>query len=374
MKIKPALISCLCALGISCAYAANDLIPDVSIPASGQKVVINIAQARLFLFENGSLLASYPVGTGKPRTPTPLGSYRIQSKAYKPTWTIPASIQRERRDGRKSIPYGAPGHPLGPVFVRFGPSLGIHGTSNPSSVPGWPSHGCVRLHNKNALSFAGRVSVGTPVSVIHQRYSLNEDSDGKLWLGVYPNKYNKGDLSGQLRLAVQNWNSTHSNPVDMGTLNAALKKQARMVCLNCQAGEKQPTGELRAINWTQGLADSSQSYSPVDSYGDDLADAYGDDDGSVGEEISVAADDDYIPAPQARVRTHTAGNANAAGAYGAGNVDTSYAAPASNAAVYGSFDNEWTNSWNNSNGQFQTFDDMFHDGGSRGQVIVPAAQ
>ena len=344
MNFKNLFTVCCCCLAFNFASASSDLIPDVSIPSSGQKVVINIAQARLFLFENGSLLFSYPVGTGKPRTPTPLGSYRIQSKAYKPTWTIPLSIQRERRDGRKSIPYGAKGHPLGPVFVRFGPALGIHGTSNPRSVPGWPSHGCVRLHNQNALNFAGRVSIGTPVAVIHQRYSLNEDSNGKLWLGVYPNKYNKRDLSAQLRAAVQKWSSAHDNSVDMNKFNSALKRQARVVCLNCLAGEKQPSGELRAINWTQGLANSHQSYSPVDS--DDEVDYSADD--TVGEEISTVADDDYLPTPKAVATTVET---------------TAYTAPSNNYEPVNnaeSFDNESTNNWNNSNEQFKTFEDMFN--------------
>ncbi|MBR1374531.1 MAG: L,D-transpeptidase [Cardiobacteriaceae bacterium] len=360
MQAKKTLFSTvlISLLAIAKSFATTDLLPDATIPSSGQKVVINIPQARLFLFENGNLLNSYPVGTGKPRTPTPLGSYfSIESKAYKPTWTIPASIQRERRDGKKQIPYGAPGHPLGPVFVRFGPSLGIHGTSNPNSVPGWPSHGCVRMQNHNALKFAARVEVGTPVSVIHQRYSLNEDSAGNLWLGVYPNKYNRSDIKADLIAAVEAWNSQNSNPVDMDKLNTALKKQKRLVCLNCE--ETAPSGALRSLAWTSGSAGSENEFTPVDGYGDDVSTTDALSDATVGESIEVSEDDSLTAIQDASVGVETVTS------------DNSYVNAVANGTEDGanSFDNDWSNGWKNSDGSFKSFEEIFHDGGNQGQVI-----
>ncbi|MBP3194748.1 MAG: L,D-transpeptidase family protein [Cardiobacteriaceae bacterium] len=359
MQAKKTLFSILVfsLAAIAKSFAATDLLPDAAIPSSGQKVIINIPQARLFLFENGNLITSYPVGAGKPRTPTPLGSnFSIVSKAYKPTWTIPASIRRERRDGRTQIPYGAPGHPLGPVFVRFGPSLGIHGTSNPNSVPGWPSHGCVRMQNQNALKFAARVEVGTPVSVIHQRYSLNEDSAGNLWLGVYPNKYNRADIKADLIAAVEQWNAQSSNPVDIQTLTAALKKQNRLVCLNCS--EKSPSGALRSLAWTSGSAGSENEFTTVDGYGDDLTASEGLTDATVGESIEVSEDDSLTAAQDAAVSANTA-------------TDNAYVNQVANSTAEGTntFDNDWSNAWKNSDGSFKSFDEIFHDGGDQGQVI-----
>ena len=40
---------------LTSAAAANTLIPDVSPASSGQHVVINITQQRLFLYDNGKL-------------------------------------------------------------------------------------------------------------------------------------------------------------------------------------------------------------------------------------------------------------------------------------------------------------------------------
>ena len=121
---------------LTSAAAANTLIPDVSPASSGQHVVINITQQRLFLYDNGKLSKIYPVAVGKAMTQTNLGEHKIGAKAYNPVWHIPKSIQKERNDGVKSVPAG-PNNPLGPVFVRLGDpklSLGIHGTNAPASV------------------------------------------------------------------------------------------------------------------------------------------------------------------------------------------------------------------------------------------------
>ena len=44
--------------------------------------------------------------------------------------------------------------------------IGIHGTDQPSLVPGDPSHGCVRLHNADITRLYRLVQVGTPIVII----------------------------------------------------------------------------------------------------------------------------------------------------------------------------------------------------------------
>ena len=65
----------------------NTLIPDVSPASSGQHVVINITQQRLFLYDNGKLSKIYPVAVGKAMTQTTLGEHKIGAKAYNPVGT-----------------------------------------------------------------------------------------------------------------------------------------------------------------------------------------------------------------------------------------------------------------------------------------------
>ena len=73
---------------LTSAAAANTLIPDVSPASSGQHVVINITQQRLFLYDNGKLSKIYPVAVGKAMTQTNLGEHKIGAKAYNPVWHI----------------------------------------------------------------------------------------------------------------------------------------------------------------------------------------------------------------------------------------------------------------------------------------------
>lgn len=249
-----------------------DLLPDIPIAKTGQHVVINIPQARLFLFKDGELTTVYGTGAGKPKTPTPLGEYHITEKRNKPTWFIPESIQKERNDGLKFIKYGEPGHPLGPVFVRFGApklGLGIHGTSAPSSIGKWPSHGCVRLKNENAIKFSQTISIGSPVSVIHQRYSLNQDEDGQLWVAVYPNIYGvSDDYTKELIAAIDHWLEKNETLVDADmvrnriqdlclTCSNKSKKQTRAKCLTCIGKVKthKVSGSLKSLSWTEGSSD-----------------------------------------------------------------------------------------------------------------------
>lgn len=43
--------------------------------------------------------------------------------------------------------------------------VGIHGTNEPWLVPGRPSHGCIRMRNRDILWLAARMPIGTPLLV-----------------------------------------------------------------------------------------------------------------------------------------------------------------------------------------------------------------
>lgn len=235
------------------------LLPDVPVYDSGKQVVINIPQLRLFLYEDGSFVKSFPVAVGKRRTQTPLGEFSITGKSYNPTWHIPLSIQRERGDSVKSVPPG-PRNPLGPVFVRIGHprmAIGIHGTNAPSSVPGVRSHGCVRMHSKDALKFAEFIDVESPVRIIHQRYALNQDANGNLWLAIYPNHYGKSAGEAQsIEQSVGNWLSNNPGKSlinEDGFEKMLSKAKLSPVCLTCD--DESPSGALTPLAWTQGTGD-----------------------------------------------------------------------------------------------------------------------
>jgi lipoprotein-anchoring transpeptidase ErfK/SrfK len=43
--------------------------------------------------------------------------------------------------------------------------IGIHGTDQPSLIPGAISHGCIRMRNADILRLAALMPVGTPITV-----------------------------------------------------------------------------------------------------------------------------------------------------------------------------------------------------------------
>ncbi len=86
----------------------------------------------------------FPVGLGRPHTPTPHGRYRIQVKLINPGGNL----------GSRWLGLNiAPGN------------YGIHGTNLPSSIGGYVSNGCIRMHNRDIERIFPHISVGTPVHI-----------------------------------------------------------------------------------------------------------------------------------------------------------------------------------------------------------------
>ncbi len=176
------------------------VVPD-AVP---EGIVLNLPQRLLFLFRNGSLVAWYPAAVGRRDWPTPVGLFEVTSKRRDPTWNVPVSIQEEMRQlgrpVRSRVPPG-PDNPLGRYWIGLSASLcGIHGTNAPSSIYGFRTHGCVRLHPKDIADLFGRVSTGTPVEVVYQPVLLAREPDGAVFLEVNPDAYGR---TGSLRTAFE---------------------------------------------------------------------------------------------------------------------------------------------------------------------------
>ncbi len=107
-----------------------------------RRIVISLAECRLYLFEDGKIIRSYPAAVGKPVTPTPVGEFEIRHKLMNP------------------------GGPFGTRWMSFKPHYGIHGTNRPSLVGQAVSHGCIRMINQDVEELYLLVDVGTPVKII----------------------------------------------------------------------------------------------------------------------------------------------------------------------------------------------------------------
>ncbi|GAB6100523.1 hypothetical protein JCM16358_24020 [Halanaerocella petrolearia] len=118
------------------------------------KILIILNQRRLYLYQQGRVVNSFPVAIGKPSTPTPIGNFSILNKVKNPY--NPA---------------------LGTRWMQFtSREHGIHGTNKPWLIGQAVSHGCVRMYNRDAEYVYDRVQVGTPVEIRASR-SNNVSSD-----------------------------------------------------------------------------------------------------------------------------------------------------------------------------------------------------
>jgi lipoprotein-anchoring transpeptidase ErfK/SrfK len=106
------------------------------------QITISLSQRRLYLYENGHVIKSYPVGIGKILTQTPTGIYKIINKAPNP------------------------GGPFGVLWMGLSrPHYGIHGTNAPWSIGKLVSHGCIRMYNEDVLNLSHYVPIGTTVVI-----------------------------------------------------------------------------------------------------------------------------------------------------------------------------------------------------------------
>ena len=108
---------------------------------------------------------SYPVGVGRAGRQW-AGRAVISGKHVKPAWAPPPDIAKARPGLPASIAGGAPSNPMGAAALTLsGGDYAIHGTNDPSSIGGFVSYGCIRMHNQDITDLFDRVSVGTPVIV-----------------------------------------------------------------------------------------------------------------------------------------------------------------------------------------------------------------
>jgi len=108
-------------------------------------VLIDVNECRLFLIDSDTkeIIKNYPVALGRLDLPSPMGTWKIINKGH---WD-------EGFGGRwlgLNVPWG---------------TYGIHGTSKPSSIGSYASHGCIRMFNSDVKELYNYVSHGTTVII-----------------------------------------------------------------------------------------------------------------------------------------------------------------------------------------------------------------
>jgi lipoprotein-anchoring transpeptidase ErfK/SrfK len=159
----------LAALSVSLSVVWTSSLPAAQTSAIANEspgtVIVRTSQRRLYYVVAPGRAISYPVGVGRAGKQWSGESF-ISSKRLKPAWSPPAEIKRDRPGLPAVVPAGSPSNPMGAAALLLGHGeYAIHGTNNPSSIGGFVSYGCIRMHNRDILDLYERVGVGTRVIV-----------------------------------------------------------------------------------------------------------------------------------------------------------------------------------------------------------------
>jgi len=145
------------------AAQARDMVPIHPGYRAGDIVIMTGARQLYFVLGNGQAIR-YPVGVGKAGMAWHGRAY-VALKRLRPAWQAPPDLAGGLYG--PVIAGGSPRNPMGAAVLGLDRgNYAIHGTNNPSSVGGFVSHGCIRMHNEDVLDLYARVGVGTEVLVL----------------------------------------------------------------------------------------------------------------------------------------------------------------------------------------------------------------
>ena len=133
-------------------------------PAVSKIILIRTGENRLYLYNNGTIVKSWPVATGLAGYPTPTGLFEVVSKIENPTWTNPGSAWARGMPARIGP---GPSNPLGTKALQINsPGILIHATSDRGSIGFNASHGCIRMTEEDEAELFGLVAEGTRVAIV----------------------------------------------------------------------------------------------------------------------------------------------------------------------------------------------------------------
>jgi hypothetical protein len=118
------------------------------------RLVVDRRRLTATLYRRGRVIFRAPVGVGLSQWPTPRGEFYIRNQLYGFGNAVYGPIAFGT-SARSAVLTDWPG----------GGFIGLHGTNQPSILPGRVSHGCIRMKNGHILRLARLMPVGTPLTV-----------------------------------------------------------------------------------------------------------------------------------------------------------------------------------------------------------------
>ncbi len=108
-------------------------------------ILVDVGEEKLYLIdtEENIILKKYSIASGKPETPSPIGTWKVVSMekwsgAFGTRWL------------ELNVPWG---------------KFGIHGTNRPGTIGSEASHGCIRMFNKDVEELYDYVNHGMRVII-----------------------------------------------------------------------------------------------------------------------------------------------------------------------------------------------------------------
>lgn len=162
-KIIIAVIMLIITIGCSIYKPKKDTYIQTSTENPTYKVLVDVEESKLYLFQDNELIKTYKCSGGKWSTPSPIGTWTIISKAK---WGE-----------------GFGGSWMG-LNVPWG-QFGIHGTLEKGSI-GWASsHGCIRMENSEVAELYKTIPIGTKVTIVDGPYGAFGKGFRHLKSGMY---------------------------------------------------------------------------------------------------------------------------------------------------------------------------------------------
>jgi lipoprotein-anchoring transpeptidase ErfK/SrfK len=131
-------------------------------------ILVRTSERKLYFVLPDNKAIMYPVGVGREGF-TWSGTNKISRKATWPDWRPPQEmIEREAEKGHfiPAFMPGGPENPLGARALYIGNThFRIHGTTQPWSIGGAVSSGCIRMMNEQVIDLFNRAKVGATVIV-----------------------------------------------------------------------------------------------------------------------------------------------------------------------------------------------------------------
>ena len=142
----------------------RQVVPYDSAEGAGT-LVVSTGDHFLYLILGGGKAMRYGIGTAKTGFEWS-GVHRITNKREWPDWTPPKEMLARRPDIPTHMEGGI-NNPLGARALYIGSTLyRIHGTTEPWTIGGDVSSGCIRMVNDDVIDLYSRVKIGAKVIVL----------------------------------------------------------------------------------------------------------------------------------------------------------------------------------------------------------------